>query len=123
MRGLGAYPKAIRAQFRELIGLAYERDMAAALEPLAAHFDDWRRGALNPFELNQLIHEYHHGASREIWKRYDDTDPEVTLAQAIARGLLRKEEISPEVFEIVAHLVDTIQAWQDDQEDLEELDN
>ena len=120
MRGLGAYPKAIRARFRELIGLAHERDLAAALEELAGRFDAWRQGTLDPFELNHLVHEYHRGPSVEIWKRYDDTDPEVTLAQAIARGVLREEEVSPEVFEIVAHLVETFRAWQDEPEDLEE---
>lgn len=123
MRGLGAYPKAIRAQFRELIGLAHERELAAALEGLASRFDAWRQGTLDPFELNQLVHEYHRGPSVEIWKRYDDTDPEVTLAQAIARGVLREDEVSPEVFEIVAHLVETFRAWQDEPEELEELND
>jgi hypothetical protein len=122
MRGLGTYPKAIRAQFRELIGLAHERDLAAALEPLALQFDAWRQGALDPFELNQLVHEYHHGPSIEIWKRYDDIDPQVTLAQAIARGLIREDEVSPEVHAIVAQLVQHFSAWSDEPEELSEPD-
>lgn len=122
MRGLGAYPKTVRAQFRELIGLAHERDLAAALEPLALKFEAWRQGALDPFELNQLVHEYHHGPSREIWKRYDDLDPEVTLAQAIVRGLIQEAEVPPAVLGIVAQLVEHFREWTDEPKELAEPD-
>lgn len=122
MRGLGSYPKSIRAQFRALIALAHERDQAAALEALAQHFDAWRAGRLDPFELNQLIHEYHHGPSREIWKRYDDPDPEACLAHAIVRGVIRGDEVSPELMGIVGQLVESIRAWDDDPDEVEEAE-
>jgi hypothetical protein len=72
--------------------------------------------------LNQLVHEFHHGASREIWKRYDDIDPRATLAQAIVRGLIREDEVSPEVLEIVAPLVQGFREWSDEPEELAEPD-
>jgi hypothetical protein len=101
MRGLGHYPKSLRAEFRELVGKANERDLSQALEALEAHFERWREGEIDAFELNDLIHQHHHGPSREIWKRYDGTMPEMTVAQAVVRGLLRPDELSPAMTEIV----------------------
>jgi hypothetical protein len=125
MRGLGDYPKAIRAEFRELIGRAHERELAAALEGLATHFDAWRQGKLDAFDLNQLVLEYHHGPSREIWKRYEDGSPASALALAVARDVIREDEVSPEAWAHIEELVQSIRAWReqsDEPEEAEELD-
>ena len=45
------------------------------------------------FELSDLIHKFHQGPSREIWKTYTYLDPDMAVSRAIALGILKKEEI------------------------------
>jgi hypothetical protein len=45
------------------------------------------------FELSDLIHTFHQGASREIWKTYAYSDPDTAVSRAVALGLLKKEEM------------------------------
>ena len=120
MRGLGEYPKALRAEFRDLVGKAHERDLSQALEALEAHFERWRDREIDPFELNDLIHRHHHGPSREIYLRYDGGDPDVTVAHAVRRGLLRSEELSPAMVEIIAPLLHVFAAMADHDDDEED---
>ena len=117
MRGLGNYPKAIRAEFRDLVGKAHERDLSQALEALEAHFERWRDGEISPWDLNDLIHQHHHGPSREIYNRYEGFDPNVMVAHAVRRGLLRPDELSPAMTEIIAPLLEAFEAMADRDDD------
>lgn len=110
MRGLEDYPKAIRAEFRELIGRAHERELAAALQGLATHSDACRQANLDAFGPNQLVHEYHSRPLREIWKWYEDGSPASTLALAVARDVIREDEVSPEAWAHLEELVQSIRA-------------
>jgi hypothetical protein len=56
--------KAERRAIRELAGLAYERELAGELTKLRASFDAWVAGQMTPFELEQVIHQFHDGVSR-----------------------------------------------------------
>ena len=102
MTGLGDYPKSIRAEFRDLVGKAHERELGQALEALEAHFERWHEGEISPWDLNELIHQHHHGPSREIYNRYGDSTPADLVCYAIHRGLLQPEELSPAMTEIIA---------------------
>jgi len=62
-------PKPIKRMLREQAARAHEEELRRALLPLAAAFDRWRAGELDSFALSDLIHEFHDGESREIWKR------------------------------------------------------
>jgi hypothetical protein len=43
--------------------------------------------------LNDLIHQFDQGASREIWKRYATNRLEPAIGSAVAAGILRREEL------------------------------
>jgi hypothetical protein len=86
-------PKSIRRSIRDLAAIAHERELAAALRQLDELFSQWRSGQLNPHSLNDAIHQFHDGASRDLWKLYTDSDPSVAVASAIARGVLLEREI------------------------------
>lgn len=86
-------PKFIRQNIRDLAAVAHERELGAELRRLDELFSQWRNGQLGPQELNDAIHHFHDGPSRHLWKIYTDSDPSLAVASAIARGVLREQEI------------------------------
>jgi hypothetical protein len=55
------------------------------LTELRAQFDRWDRGEIDSFELNDLVHKYHDGTSREIWKRFATSHLAPAVASAVRR--------------------------------------
>jgi hypothetical protein len=91
---------------REWAGVAHERDLRDALTELRRQFDRWDRGEIDSFELNELVHKYHNGASREIWKRYATSHLLPAVASAVAAGVLRTDELPSELVQHIASLVE-----------------
>lgn len=93
-------PKAARKRARELVGLAYERELSTALTKLEKTFARWHAGEATAFDVNDAIHDFHDGESRELWKYYANAPSsalEFTVAGAIHRGLVSEEEAGPAV--------------------------
>ena len=101
------FPKPIRRKIRELAGQAYAQDLAAELTILAEHFEAWKRGEIDSFEIGDLIHKFHQGAGRELFSRYNTRGIEHALvAHAVVRGLLERENIPDEVWPYLEGLVE-----------------
>jgi hypothetical protein len=98
--------KALHRQLVEQVGRARESELRTALGDLAGYFDRWRTGEIDVEALDQAVHAYHNGVARAIWRRYDGTDLELTLARAIALGIITRESLPPEVLDHVAGLAD-----------------
>jgi hypothetical protein len=99
-------PKKIKRLVREWAGVAHDRDLRDALSELRVHFDRWEQGEIDAFELNDLVHRFHEGASRDIWKRYATNHLEPAVASAAAAGVLRKEELPKELVQHIAGLIE-----------------
>lgn len=99
-------PKRIKRHVREWARIAHERDLRNALKERRAEFDRWERAEIDSFELNERVHRFHQDAAREIWKRYATTHLEPAVAAAVAAGVLRKEELPPEVLQHIARLIE-----------------
>ena len=82
-----------KAELRRLAGLAHERELSAAVGDLQLEFERGKKGEISVFALNESIHKFHHGISRDLYKRYDLTDLDWSVAGAIARGTLGKDEV------------------------------
>jgi hypothetical protein len=98
--------KRITRQLREWARVAHERDLRKALGELRVQFDLWERGEIDSFELNERVHRFHQETSRDILKRYATTRLEPAVASAVAAGVLRTEELSPELLRHIAGLVE-----------------
>jgi hypothetical protein len=105
-------PKAIKRLVREWAGIAHDRDLRQALGELHIQFGRWERGEISSFELNDLVHQFHDGASREIWKRYATNHLEPAVASAVAAGVLRKEELPQGLLQSIAALIEFYEADQ-----------
>ena len=84
--------KALRRCLRELAELAYERELSRELSELEAEFGRWHSGETNAFDLSEAIHGFHQGAARELFSRYQRSNEELVVAQAIHGGIISRDE-------------------------------
>jgi len=89
------FTKSERKELRRLVGLAYERELAKALESLEGKFEQWRKNKITAFELNDFVHKFHNGIARDLWSFYTHGHTEFIVAQATANGVISKAEINP----------------------------
>lgn len=93
------FTKNERKELRKLAGLAYERELAKALELLEGNFRQWKENKITAFELSDLIHQFHNGISRDLWSFYTSGYNEMIVSQAITNGIISKAEPSPGILE------------------------
>jgi len=102
--------KAVKRLVREWAAIAHDRELGHALLELRTQFDRWQRGEIVAADLNDRIHQFHEGASREIWKRYATNHLEPAIGSAVAAGILRREELPEELLRHVAGLIEFYEA-------------
>jgi hypothetical protein len=107
-------PKKIKRQIRELEGIAYERQLESELRKLAAHFDAWKANQIDPWELTELIHKFHNGPARELYKQYTSRFHKMNVAYAVKTGILKENEIPNEVW---PHLEGPLELYRDIEEE------
>lgn len=99
------FSKSEKRRLRELAAFAYERDVAKSLSMIASKFEDWKNGKVTALELNQNLHEYDRGESRELWSRYGSNQYDIQVASAIVRGLLTEVEAGKEIIAILSNQI------------------
>ena len=101
--------KAERSLLRQLAQEAWEAELDDKLEQLFEDFSRWTEDGMSAFELSEKIHDFHNGASRELYGRYTGLDPAVTVARAIAMGILDDKVLG---YTLHAKLTDQIEAFR-----------
>lgn len=84
---------------------AHEEELRRALVPLEAAFQRWRAGHLGSGELVELIHEFHQGPARELFKKYNSGQLELAVAHAIVSGVVDRSRLPPELLEILGRAI------------------
>jgi hypothetical protein len=105
--------KKLRRRLRELAGLAYERELSRELELLFRHFEAWKRGEKNAFDLSDEIHRFHQEPARDLYKFYSDRNTELMVARAIVERILSEEEVGHEVLSLVGEMVSFLRRERD----------
>ena len=114
-----AFTKAQRKEIRRLAGVAYERELSAASAQLESEFARWRKGEIDVFGLNELIHKFHNGASRDLYKVYAMGEAHWGVASAIARGLLTESEVDPAILESLSESIQRGHEFAQEEEEKE----
>lgn len=91
------WSKKQRRELRNLQGLAWERELGNALGELREDFRVWENGEISPFELNDRIHRFHNGRSRELFNTYGGSLYSFWIAHVIARGVIKESEVSEDL--------------------------
>ena len=99
-------PKNIRRQIKELSIQAYEIELRIHLGELHKKFDEWKNNQLKSGELSDLIHEFHHGPSREMYTYYNTVDPELAVGRAVALDFFSLEKIPEDVYPFISRCID-----------------
>jgi hypothetical protein len=94
--------KPMKRSLRKLSMEAHEEELRRGLVPLAQSFEEWRAGQVGSGELADLIHEFHNGPVRELFRRYNSGMLKFTVSSAIARGVLDRQTVPEEVLEFLA---------------------
>jgi len=95
------FTKAQRRRLRELGGMAYERELSAELSKLEAEFGRWRAGEIDAHDLSDRIHRFHQGPAQKLFSKYEHSNLNFAVADAIHRGLITEEEAGADVIEIL----------------------
>lgn len=93
-----------KAQKRELdrvAGLAYERELSAALSELEQYFKRWRAGEIEPHDVSDAIHQFHQGTSRKLWSRYHGGEDYLVSVEAVATGIVGQDEVAPDLLQVM----------------------
>ncbi|MGO8669837.1 MAG: hypothetical protein ACLQVD_00475 [Capsulimonadaceae bacterium] len=98
-------PKAVKRELRELAGKAYEVELSAHLKKLSRHFDAWKSGAIDCWDLQERIHNFHNGPARKLLSLYDGRDPHFEVARGITHRFLDKADVSAAAWPYVAPLL------------------
>ena len=98
--------KAAKRHFRELTAVAHERELNKALAALSAHCDCWKKGELDAFALNEEIHKYHQGISRDLYTFYSYREPSHLVASAIVSGVLNEKEVNTRYLPLLESLIE-----------------
>ena len=94
--------KRIKRLLREQAMLAHEEELRRALLPLAAAFEEWKKGDLGSGELSVKIHEFHQGPSRRLFNKYNDGPLDAVVAYAIVSGILDASQVPDELLEYLS---------------------
>ena len=86
--------KSERRQVRELAELAWERQLRDEIRVVGDAIREMEADKLGPHEVNDIIHRYHNGASRDLHMRYRDSLPWFALCHAYFDGVITDDDLS-----------------------------
>ncbi len=89
--------KSQRAQLRQLAATAHSRELTAALTDLYEEFGHWGGRENDAFDLNEAVHKFHDGISRDLYKRYVLGSVGLSVTYALQNGILGPDEVDEEL--------------------------
>ena len=85
--------KSERRTVRELAGLSWERQLRDELLVIGVAIGEMQAEKTSPHDVNDLIHRFHNGASRELFNRYSGNTPWLAVCRAHFDGILNDNDI------------------------------
>lgn len=82
------FTKAEKRMLRELAAECHESELDEAMTELYEEFQKWGGDRISVFDLNDRIHQFHDGISRELYKRYVLLDPALSVRYALESGII-----------------------------------
>jgi hypothetical protein len=89
--------KKLKRRLRELAGIAYERELRAALKPVEQALADMHAGKCDAFAVSEVIHQFHQKPARDLWVQYNQMEADFSVSAALLDNIISPEEIPAEV--------------------------
>ena len=103
------FSKFEKRRLRELAAEAHESALSKALEELYEEFLKWADDGLSTFDLNEEIHKFHDGLSRDLYRTYVLNDPALAVAIGLSQNALGEGQIGPDLFDKLRPLRDALE--------------
>jgi hypothetical protein len=97
-----------RHRLRDLAADAHATELSDAMLELFEDFQRWGGEEIGVFDLNDRIHEFHDGVSRDLYKRYVMMNSEFSVSYALAHGILSEEEVGEDLVKALAVKVESL---------------
>lgn len=91
------FTKAEKRMLRELAAECHENELAEAMMGLYEEFQKWGGDGISVFDLNDRIHQFHDGISRELYKRYVLVDPALAVLYALEHGIIGDDRVDESI--------------------------
>ena len=89
----GDLTKADKKKVRQLAGIAWERELRDELRGIAAAINEMENGSLSTFDVNDRIHKFHNGASRDLYRQYSESLPWLGVCLAFIDRVLNDDDL------------------------------
>jgi len=110
---MGKLSKVICKQAQELVGIAHKRELNHHIGELAKKIDEWRDSKIECWDLTDVIHQFHDGVFRDVYKIYNNNKELIFLiSRAIVHGYLLREEVSKEITELAEPDIKLIKSYR-----------
>ena len=86
--------KSERKKIRQLAGIVWERELRHEIQKIANAICKMDAAELSPFDVNDRIHKFHTGISRELYNRYSGSDPWFAVCRARLDGVLTDGDLA-----------------------------
>jgi hypothetical protein len=110
------FTKRQRACLRKLASEAHCYELGEALAHLYAEFGKWGGDGMSAFDLNDKIHEFHDGISRDLYKTYVLSNPEMAVAIGIFRKAIDPDRLDAELRGKIAPIVESFERMKEPDE-------
>jgi len=111
------FTKRERAALRNLAAKAHEQELEDAMTDLYDKFCIWGGKGMNVFDLNELIHEFHNGVSRELYKTYVLGEPEISVAIGIFRRVIDPDDLDKKLYMNISPIVESFESLKKIEDD------
>jgi len=95
------FSKKQKHHLRVLAEECHQYELEEAMEELYEDFQKWGSKGISVFDLNDRLHEFHDGISRELYKRYVMLNPEFGVAYALNNGFLSEDEVGKDLVKLL----------------------
>jgi len=98
--------KSQKRQLRELVDIAYERDLSRCLNEVKNSFDKWENNEITAWDVNDKIHQFHNDIARELYNSYVGiNDPIMSVAFGIRQGVIDISEVNIQCVPIIEEIL------------------
>ena len=88
------FTKSEKRRIRELAALAWERELRSELTSIGDAINRMTDDQMSPHDVNNLIHKFHDGISRELFNRFSSNKPWLAVCRAHYDGVLTDADIA-----------------------------
>ena len=85
--------KADKKKVRQLAGIAWERELRHEILGIMTAINEMENGSLSPFDVNDRIHKFHNGASRDLYRQYSESLPWLGVCRAFFDRVLTDDDL------------------------------